>query len=84
MWQRQAAVIGQLATADYQRWQAQAASFPPARLTVLAGHTRSGTTLLEQRLTAFPDAIGTDESGVFNREFARTCCMNTPALPLMP
>jgi hypothetical protein len=50
----------------------------------LAGHTRSGTTLLEQRLTAFPDAIGTDESGVFNREFARTCCMNTPALPLMP
>lgn len=79
--QRQEEIVRHLTPADYTRWQEQSAALAPCRLTVLAGHTRSGTTLLEQRLTAFPDAIGTDESGVFNREFAAPLFYHRPGSP---
>lgn len=72
VFERQREVIAQLQRTDYLRWQDQAASLPSARITLLTGHPRSGTTLLEQKLTSCGSLIGTDESGVFNREFAAT------------
>jgi tetratricopeptide (TPR) repeat protein len=70
VWSRQQQVIQQTSAADYRRWAEQAAPLTKRRIVVLAGHPRSGTTVLEQQLATSPDAIHTDESGVFNREFA--------------
>lgn len=50
------------------RWNA-ARSGSPERLCLMAGFPRSGTTLLEQILSAHPDCIGTDESGILATQF---------------
>ncbi len=50
------------------RWDAVRAGLPE-RLCLMAGFPRSGTTLLEQVLTAHPGCIGTDESGVLATQF---------------
>ncbi len=39
------------------------------RVAILAGHPRSGTTLLERMLAAHPDVVTTDETGILRREF---------------
>ena len=78
VWQRQREIAEAVEAADYRRWAQDADELPPRRLVVLAGHPRSGTTMLEQRLAASPDAIGTDESGVFNREFAASLLYRAP------
>ena len=50
----------------FQRWQADGANLQPARrLTLLGGHPRSGTTLLEQVLDAHPDMISAEETEIF-------------------
>jgi hypothetical protein len=67
---RQEELVQQTSPTDYRQWSEQSALLEPRRIAVLAGHPRSGTTVLEQQLAASPDAIHTDESGVFNREFA--------------
>ncbi|MEI7534969.1 MAG: sulfotransferase [Verrucomicrobiae bacterium] len=41
---------------------------PPHRLTLLAGHPRSGTTLLEQVLDAHPDLISAEETEIFYQD----------------
>jgi tetratricopeptide (TPR) repeat protein len=38
---------------------------PPARLALLCGHPRSGTTLLEQVLDSHPDIISAEETPIF-------------------
>jgi tetratricopeptide (TPR) repeat protein len=64
-----------------QRWQAAAREEPKARrpaagrsmglpsLAILAGHPRSGTTLLEQMLAAHSGVVTTDETGVLRQQF---------------
>lgn len=42
---------------------------PPMRLCLMAGFPRSGTTLLEQVLTAHPSFLGTDETGILATRF---------------
>jgi len=39
---------------------------PPARLALLCGHPRSGTTLLEQVLDSHPDIISAEETPIFH------------------
>jgi tetratricopeptide (TPR) repeat protein len=78
VWSRQQQVIQQTSAAEYRRWAEQAAPLTPRKIVVLAGHPRSGTTVLEQQLAASPDAIHTDESGVFNREFAAGLLHHAP------
>ena len=53
------------ATADVlSRWRAESLP-PPHRIALLAGHPRSGTTLLEQVLDAHPDMISAEETEIF-------------------
>jgi len=50
-----------------KRWLDNApALLPPRRLTLLGGHPRSGTTLLEQVLDSHPDIISMEETEVFH------------------
>jgi tetratricopeptide (TPR) repeat protein len=52
-----------------ERWRAQGQALqPPARLALLCGHPRSGTTLLEQVLDSHPDIVSAEETGIFLRE----------------
>lgn len=51
-----------------ERWQAtKLQAVTP--VAVLAGHPRSGTTLLEQMLAAHPGVVTTDETGVLRNQF---------------
>jgi tetratricopeptide (TPR) repeat protein len=53
-----------------ERWQAMARQLRPVTpLAILAGHPRSGTTLLEQMLAAHPGVTTTDETGVLRSQF---------------
>jgi Flp pilus assembly protein TadD len=53
-----------------ERWQTTAKQVRPvAPLAILAGHPRSGTTLLEQMLAAHPGVVTTDETGVLRNQF---------------
>jgi len=52
-----------------RRWRSQGPErVPEARVALLCGHPRSGTTLLEQVLDAHPDFISAEETPIFNRE----------------
>lgn len=52
------------------RWQAMARHLQPvAPAAILAGHPRSGTTLLEQMLATHPGVVSTDETGVLRSQF---------------
>jgi tetratricopeptide (TPR) repeat protein len=50
-----------------QRWLAAAPDLPPPRrVALLAGHPRSGTTLLEQVLDSHPDIVSAEETEIFH------------------
>jgi tetratricopeptide (TPR) repeat protein len=53
-----------------ERWQRTTRDLKPvAPLAILAGHPRSGTTLLEQMLAAHSGVVTTDETGVLRQQF---------------
>ena len=57
----------QLSRDLFERWFEAARDLQPARrLTVLCGHPRSGTTLLEQVLDSHPDLTSAEETTNFN------------------
>ena len=59
----------QVTSTLFQRWAATAAALnPPHNLTLLTGHVRSGTTLLEQVLDAHPEIVSAEETHVFLEE----------------
>ncbi|HEY5041033.1 MAG TPA: sulfotransferase [Verrucomicrobiae bacterium] len=68
--QRRLAVQGKTITKEMlQQWRDAGAQWSPQhRLSVLCGHPRSGTTLLEQVLDAHPDAISSEETMIFQNE----------------
>jgi hypothetical protein len=67
---RQWELARSVTAADLRRWKsAGAALSPPRRIAFLTGFPRSGTTLLEQIITAHSDAIETDESGILSGQF---------------
>jgi Flp pilus assembly protein TadD len=67
---RQLEVAGLLKRGDFEAWHATRLTGPRAvSIAFLCGHPRSGTTLLEQILSAHDGAISTDETGVLPREF---------------
>ena len=54
------------------RWaQAAKNSGSATPLAILAGHPRSGTTLIERILASHPGVVTTDETGVLREQFAR-------------
>ena len=68
------------------RWSdsAQELLQPPRRLALLAGHARSGTTLLEQVLDSHPDIVSAEETCIFlddaHTPFELSLPPNTPRL----
>jgi len=60
---------------------------PPRRLTLLGGHPRSGTTLLEQVLDSHPDIISLEETTIFHDEayipLTRSLPEDTPMLSVL-
>jgi tetratricopeptide (TPR) repeat protein len=52
---------------------------PMCSMAILAGHPRSGTTLLEQMLAANPGIITTDETGILRTQFIEAMVMDAPS-----
>lgn len=69
-WRRD--LLATLTSEVIQRWRREAHS--PARLAFLGGHPRSGTTLMEQILSAHPDIRAFDESEAFPHEVLNILC----------
>jgi tetratricopeptide (TPR) repeat protein len=68
-----------LTTETLQRWFDRARELqPPHRLALLAGHPRSGTTLLEQVLDSHPDIVSAEETEIFHDD---ACVTLLRALP---
>jgi hypothetical protein len=56
---------------EFKRWRDEAAHLPPARIALLTGFPRSGTTLLEQLLDAHPDLVSSEERDFIGRDLLR-------------
>lgn len=52
---------------------------PASQIAILAGHPRSGTTLLEQMLAAHPGVVTTDETGVLRSQFVEPMVLGAPS-----
>jgi tetratricopeptide (TPR) repeat protein len=66
----------QLEPGMLRRWRDAAAALEaPAPMAILAGHPRSGTTLLEQMLGRHPGIVTTDETGIVRRQFIEPLIM---------
>lgn len=64
---RGAETLSQCRGETFRKWQAAAPNLAPARrMSLLCGHPRSGTTLLEQILAAHPDAATLEESRILH------------------
>jgi thioredoxin-like negative regulator of GroEL len=62
-----------LDAATFERWRGVS---EPQRVAILAGHPRSGTTLLEQMLAAHSWVLTTDETGVLRNQFVEPIVLN--------
>lgn len=61
------ALVDGLTPETLQRWtEAGAALQPPARIALLGGHPRSGTTLLEQVVDSHEDIVSAEETDAFH------------------
>ncbi|MGH7971933.1 MAG: tetratricopeptide repeat-containing sulfotransferase family protein, partial [Limisphaerales bacterium] len=68
-----------ISTAILDRWRADAPKFqPPRRLALLAGHPRSGTTLLEQVLESHSGVISLEETSLIHDEIYRPMARDFP------
>ena len=68
-----------ITTAILDRWRADAGKLqPPRRIALLAGHPRSGTTLLEQVLDAHSDVISLEETTLIHDEIYRPMARDFP------
>ena len=52
---------------------------PICPIAILAGHPRSGTTLLEQMLAAHPGIVTTDETGIVRTQFVEPMVLEAPS-----
>jgi tetratricopeptide (TPR) repeat protein len=69
-----------LDTRTLQRWREATSEFSEThRITILAGHPRSGTTLLEQMLGRHSQVITTDETGILRRQFLEAVVLAAPS-----
>ena len=65
-WRRK--LLAALTPETIRQWRKEAGAEAPARLALLGGHPRSGTTLLERILGAHPEIMAFDESEAFAQE----------------
>ena len=66
---RLAALVDSLTPEILQRWKDSLPAYSPTmRLTLLGGHPRSGTTLLEQVVDSHPEIVSAEETDVFHND----------------
>jgi tetratricopeptide (TPR) repeat protein len=58
-------IAGGLTAHHIRRWSAASVDGPARPLAILAGHPRSGTTLLEQVIDAHPGVVSAEETPIF-------------------
>ncbi|HSU56781.1 MAG TPA: sulfotransferase [Candidatus Dormibacteraeota bacterium] len=69
-----------ITTSILDRWRGEGAKLQPhRRIALLAGHPRSGTTLLEQVLDAHSDVISLEETTLIHDEIYRPMAKDFPA-----
>jgi tetratricopeptide (TPR) repeat protein len=68
---------------DFVRWRDELSDAPPARVALLTGFPRSGTTLLEQVLDAHPDLVSSEERDFIGNELFRTITAHRPEKPIL-
>ena len=68
-----------ITTAILDRWRAEGQASASRRIALLAGHPRSGTTLLEQVLDAHSDVISLEETTLIHDEIYRPMGRDFPA-----
>ena len=83
-WQRRARRREEFARAldltTLRRWREAASRLRiPCPIAILAGHPRSGTTLLEQMLAAHPGVITTDETAILRAQFIEPIVLAAPS-----
>jgi hypothetical protein len=61
-------MVDSISAADFRRWQEHSPIRPTARVALLTGFPRSGTTLLEQILDAHPELVSSEERDFVARE----------------
>ena len=64
--QRNDRMLATLTADHFSRWHDMGPAEPPLRWTLLTGHPRSGTTLIEQVLDGHPDLVSADEFTTFS------------------
>ncbi|HEV2330586.1 MAG TPA: sulfotransferase, partial [Verrucomicrobiae bacterium] len=68
-----------ITAAVVERWRADAVKLqPPRRTSLLTGHPRSGTTLLEQVLDAHSDVVSIEETDLIHDEIYRPLTRDFP------
>lgn len=70
---------------DFRRWRdaCAEAGHAPARVALLTGFPRSGTTLLEQMLDAHPDLVSSEERDFLGLEFPRSLTAGRARMPML-
>lgn len=82
VWQHVRAVHRAVTPEHLARWSdAAPAGEGPARLAILTGHPRSGTTLLEQALDAHSGIISAEETTIFTSNIYRPLFQHGPPVP---
>ena len=78
---RREAFAHALSRATLARWQAVERELRPvAPMAILAGHPRSGTTLLERMLAAHSGVVTTDETGILRAQFIEPIVLNAASV----
>ena len=76
-------MIAAIGREDLQRWRDAAAGMAAARVALLSGFPRSGTTLLEQLLDAHPDLVSSEERDFVGTELPRALAAGRGDAPLL-
>lgn len=82
------ATAANVSAEDFRRWHERVSNLEqPHRHVLLAGHPRSGTTLLEQVLDAHPEIVSAEETQIFStdayRPLTRGRSPETPAIEIL-
>jgi hypothetical protein len=76
-------LIDSITRADFVRWRDELSDVAPARVALLTGFPRSGTTLLEQVLDAHPELVSSEERDFLGNELIRSVTAYRPETPIL-
>jgi tetratricopeptide (TPR) repeat protein len=76
-------LVDSITRAGFVNWRDELHDVAPARVALLTGFPRSGTTLLEQVLDAHSDVVSSEERDFLGNELVRTVTAHRPETPLL-